>query len=317
MPLNMLEEQVQEGRSQFMPVFMGSPWAQKFGGQGSDVNFEDWVSQIEYLVSVQRLSEPQQIQFILGSLEGEAKREVLAVGEASRNTTKKIFELLSSLYGDNTPVAALRAKFFNCRQGPKQTVRSFCLHLRELFSRLRSRGDSGLGDTDTLLRDQFIMGLRDGPIRQQLKLQLRRDPRLTFEAVRKEALALEADKIDQDDPPACMAVTGTGPAAVSPATDWKQQLRAEILKEVKEQMVEFSKTIRDELLNRPAPVARLSRERSYSEGPANDHRPHTRTANSSTRFQWDAQGRPICTKCGEAGHIGRYCHPRRASQGDF
>lgn len=107
-------------------------------------------------------------------MEGEAKREVLAAPEAKSNTPKAVLDYLKELYEDKTPIAALRAQFFNCRQGPKQSIRSFSLQLRELLVHLKSREDHGLGNEDTLLRDQFLQGLRDGPIRQCLKSQLHR-----------------------------------------------------------------------------------------------------------------------------------------------
>ncbi|XP_062403243.1 uncharacterized protein LOC134093673 [Sardina pilchardus] len=86
------------------------------------------------------------------------------------------------------------------------------------------------------------MGLREGPICQTLKAQLRRDPALTFEAARKEALALEEDRAQEDDLPSCMVVQNSeAAAATTPTVDWKQELRAEIMKDVKEQMTQLSK----------------------------------------------------------------------------
>lgn len=120
---------------------------------------------MEYLAGLQGLSEPQKLQFVLGSLEGEAKREILAAPEENRENVKKVFDFLATLYEDNTPVAALRAQFFNCKQGPGQSLRAFSLQIRELFNRLKRRRDHGLGEGDALLRHQFLLGLQDGPIR--------------------------------------------------------------------------------------------------------------------------------------------------------
>lgn len=116
------------------------------------------------MISFQPISDSQKANFVLGLLDGEAKREILILERACRNMPKKIFDVLSALYGDNTHVSTLRTQYFNCRQEPQQTLRSFALRLRELFSRLRQREDVGLGEGDVLLRDQFIMGLREGPI---------------------------------------------------------------------------------------------------------------------------------------------------------
>lgn len=106
------------------------------------------------------------------------------------------------------------------------------------------------------MRDQFILELQDGPIRQVLKLQLRRDPALTFEVVRTESLALERDTREAGEPTDCMAVSSMCPAPdPTPTTDWKRELRKEIMKEVKEQMGELSKSLLSELRAKPTPRA--------------------------------------------------------------
>lgn len=76
------------------------------------MTFGAWKEQIQNMLTLQRLSVGQQLHFILGVLEGEAKREVLAMTAEERDTPEKVFTLLMDLYGDNTPVAALRAQFF-------------------------------------------------------------------------------------------------------------------------------------------------------------------------------------------------------------
>lgn len=299
-------------RPQVLPVFVGAPWAPKFRGPNSDLSLKEWTSQTKYLADLQGLTEQQRLQFILGSLEGEAKRELQAAPEEKRTTFQAVLDYLKDLYGDKTPVAALRAQFFNCRQGPTQSIRSFALQLRELFVRLKNREHHGLGEEDVLMRDQFLLGLRDGPIRQCLKSQLRRDVNLTYEAIRKEALALELDQQETEAQPVSVAASSTCPPTPS-ATDWKRELHAEIMKDVKAHMAELSKTILEEMRknspNNPPPF----RGRSYSEG-TQDRRATRATA---SRFQWDEEGRPICNRCGVAGHVSRHCEARRPSQQDF
>jgi hypothetical protein len=308
----MADEEAPAARPQVMPVFMGAPWAQRYGGPGSELGLQDWKAQTEYLAGLQGLNGQQKVQFVLGSLEGEAKREVLAASGTVRATAGAIFEFLTELYGDATPVAALRAQFFNYRQGPKQTLRAYSLKLRELFGRLKGRQDHGLGDGETLLRDQFVLGLREGPVRQGIRIQLRRDSALSFEALRQEALALEADQGEIADPPVCMAASSVCGPTLTELTDWKQRLRAELLEDVKGQMAELSKSLLDELRRGRSGGMPMARERSYSDG---GREPGRRPV--GPRFQWDDQGRPICNSCGEPGHVSRQCSSRRGSQGGF
>lgn len=173
-----------------------------------------------------------------------------------------------------------------------------------------------MGDEETLLRDQFLLGLREGPVCQNLRVQFRRDPELTFDDLKKEAMALEGDQAEMKEAPVCAAVSG--PAATAPEVmDWKQALKMELLKDVRDQMAELTKTLVGEL--RLGPGSReegpAPRERVYSErGRDVTRRPYQA---NRPRFEWDEQGRPICNRCGTAGHLSRQCGPRRASEGGF
>nr|XP_055037252.1 deleted in malignant brain tumors 1 protein-like [Misgurnus anguillicaudatus] len=200
-------------------------------------------------------------------------------------------------------------------QGPHQSIRAFALKLREQYACLQRRQDHGLGDEETLLRDQFLLGLREGPLRQNLRVQFRRDPELTFDDLKKEAMALEGDQAEVKETPVCAAVSG--PAAASEVTDWKQALKMELLKDVRDQMAELTKTLVGELRLGPGKKEEgpAPRERTYSDrGRDGMRRPWQA---SRPRFEWDEQGRPICNRCGTAGHVSRQCGPRRASEGGF
>ncbi|XP_062383843.1 uncharacterized protein LOC134071222 isoform X2 [Sardina pilchardus] len=189
-------DEASAGTSQVMtPVFMGAPWSQKFSGVGTELKFRDWKQQLETMLSLQALNEQQKAAFVLSNLEGEARREILTLESADRDTPTKIFAALARLYGEITSIAALRTQFFNCRQESGQSLKSFSLRLRELFSRLKERRD-GLANEDPVLRDQFIMGLKDDHVRRELRQQVRRNSGLSFADVWKEALALEEEQND-------------------------------------------------------------------------------------------------------------------------
>lgn len=321
------EEQAAGGaanqQATMMPFIMGMPWVQRFGGLGSEVKLGEWQAQMEMMLGFQPIDDAQKADLIMGFLDGEAKREILTLEKTCRNTPRKIFAVLSTLYGDSTHVSVLRAQFFNCRQEPNQSLRSFSLRLRELFLRLKRKDDAGLEHSDILLRDQFIMGLREGPIKQELRRQVRKHRALSFDEVKLESLALEEE---QDDSwpagPSCLAVNRSSPSPQNSATDWKQEFRREILKEVKEQLTETAKVLVNELRAEingppcpPCPPVPTARPRAYSEDSGRT-RQRFRTSSNNQDFKWDPRGRPICNQCGEPGHIRRHCSHREAPQ-DF
>lgn len=101
------------------------------------------------------------------------------------------------------------------------------------------------------------MGLREGPIRQELRRLVRKTPTLSFDEVQMEVLALEEEQEDNWPPSICLVV---GKQAIDPqptVTDWKQEFKNEILQEVKDQMTQMTKTILSEIKDnvnmRPTP----------------------------------------------------------------
>ncbi len=55
----MADEDLPAARPQVMPIFMGAPWAQRYGGPGSELSLSEWRAQVEYLAGLQGLSAPQ------------------------------------------------------------------------------------------------------------------------------------------------------------------------------------------------------------------------------------------------------------------
>lgn len=188
-------------------------------------------------------------------------------------------------------------------------MRSFSLHLTEFFSRLRQKGDVGLGDGDVLLRDQFIMGLSEGPIRQELRRQVRKTPSISFDEVKMEVMTLEEEHDEQWPPTTCWAVHKQVPHAPPPTTDWKKELRNEILQEVKEQMTEMTKTILAGLKDNVNPTVHPPTFPQPSTHTHNFNRGgyRARAVGGPSKYKWDSQGRPLCNYCMQLGHFSRKC----------
>ena len=71
-----------------MPWFMGAAWIPKFGGEKG--KFTEWRAQVEAMLRAQGLNPQQQTDFVLGALEGEAKRELQLVNPSDRETGQKV-----------------------------------------------------------------------------------------------------------------------------------------------------------------------------------------------------------------------------------
>lgn len=280
-----------------MPVYPGAPWLPRFKGAGDDLKYYDWKEQIKGLLGSQDLTEARKVSIVLGALCGEAKRQIAVLNEDEKDQTAKIFVYLDSLYGDQTPVPILRSKFFSCSQNVDEPVQSFILRLRELYSRL-NRQDPDNAPSEAALRDQLLLGLSDGPLAQALKVYARRNPDLEFSDLREEALQLDSEYGHQRPEVTCSLVNKQYHSPKPPQdTNWKEQLKSEIMDDVKAQMKGLTQDIVAEL----KPLLQQSSPQPSSPHPTWNRRYSPRPSDR------DEQGRPICHRCRKAGHIARYC----------
>ncbi|KAF4099706.1 hypothetical protein G5714_019832 [Onychostoma macrolepis] len=149
---------------------------------------------------------------------------------------------------------------------------------------LEQHDNTGLEGGDVLLRDQYVMGLQEEPIQQELRAQVQRDRQLTFEDVRKQVLALESERQDLWAPPTPVF---TQNVAVEPAFDWKQTFHRELMQEVKEQFTEMSKTFFEELHQNRSSVTNYPHDELYLAQASGSRRAPGHPVND--RFKWDAQ----------------------------
>ena len=286
-----------------MPVYPGAPWLPKFEGTEGEEKYREWREQIKGLLSTQDVSPARKVNILLKTLTGEARRQIGVLDEDQRDTVEKVLEHLDGLYKETISGARVRVQFYSCKQHPEESVSSYILRLRELFCRLR-RGDPTTAPSDSVLREQFLMGLSEGPLSQALRVYARRHPGEDFAALREEALLLDNEHGVMPPELACHAIN---PASIptTQTADWrremKQELKQEMLDDVKTQMREFTRELMNEI--RPLVSAAAARPRSP---PPSERRSRPRYV-PSQQNEWDEAGRPICRLCKQPGHMARVC----------
>lgn len=287
-----------------MPVYAGAPWLPKFDGTEGEEKYREWREQIKGLLSTQDASVARKVNILVKTLTGEARRQISVLEEEERDTVEKVFTYLDRLYKETVSVSKARVQFYSCTQRPEETVSSYVLRLRELFCRLR-RGDPTAAPSDAVLREQFLMGLTEGPLSQALRIYARRYPDQDFTALRTEALLLDTEHGGTRAAEiACHAINPTS-IPKSQTADWRQEMKQEILKDVQAQMQGFTKELMNEI--RPL-LASAAAVRPRSPPPPE---PRYGRRYVPSQNEWDETGRPICRQCKQSGHIARFC---RATQ---
>lgn len=208
------------------------------------------------------------------------------------------------------------SQFFSCNQKTYELVQDYMLRLQELRCRLAQLDPDG-APTDRQMREQFLLGLEEGPTLQALKAYVRQKPAASFDETQQEAVLLEEDRQGRKWPEATCATVGrpTHSRSHLQETDWKQALKQEILEEVKEQIKDMTK----ELLQELRPIMQAP-------SPARSREPYPTTTNRQTERRravsfssntWDESGKPICRRCNQVGHIARFCRGISDSTSDL
>lgn len=311
-----------------LPWFLGGSWVPKFSGNQCQQPFSEWQNQIETFLRAQQLSEEQKVDFVLNALQGEARREMVLLKAEERNTAENLLKALKKLYGEHTSLAQLRTQFFTCKQQADEGVGLFILRLRECLCRWRAKEEGVAAADDEMLKSQLVLGLRPGPVQVELQRLLRRESGMTFADVCKEAKAVEKEhNAPREEVGACQAyvapVSTRPQAPAKPAMDWQElrdSLRKEILTEMGSQLAAMQETLLKELKSQretlpplPTPAYEAVPATSSWAGPNRQRRPRRPERGP----QWDEQGRPICLRCGQAGHMQRNCTSARPSSQDF
>ena len=260
----------------------------------------------------QGLNEEQKIDFIVGALEGEAKREVRLLDPTKRLTSTAILHELKRLYGQVIPVAQLRARFFKCHQQEEETAAAYILRLRELFSTWREHEPAGSAQDEMTIRDQLVLGLRPGLVQQELQRQVRRNPTMSFSEVSSEARALEAELKMEFAHASRVSVPQPRQAPVtSGLEEWRETVRAELRKEMKDQLnvlkEALTETLTEEIKRQLSPQTNPHRDVTPSPRGRVQRGRYTPSPRQPQTFEWDQRGQPICRGCGKAGHIQRRC----------
>ena len=301
-----------------MPWFMSSSWVPKFTGEDDGPPFSKWQPKVRSYLRAQGLDASQTVDFVLDALEGKAHRQVMLLPPERRQSEETILAELTKLYGDTRTSSSIRADFFACRQEQGEGVETFTLRLCECFSRWQRSSPDTTGPRDEVLKDHFVKGLREGPLKIELERHGRRNPTVTFGALCEEAEAVEKETTRRETL-ACRAYVAPTTTASHqgpiPPSEWdrlKEALHAELKQEIQTQVSLLGKTIVEDIRSQLQQEPALAPRSNYQ--PTRGGQP---TGRETQSFQWDDQGRPLCAECGVAGHVQRYCPRRRSNRSGF
>ena len=102
----------------------------KFSGEESS---DEFILEAKVMLQLQPMPDETAASWILGALEGRARREVLAKGATNLNTPAKIFEILEQHWGEHRDTSTLAGAFYKRQQGPREQVGDYATALQGLW----------------------------------------------------------------------------------------------------------------------------------------------------------------------------------------
>ena len=168
----------------------------KYGGTRDDRVLEDWIADAQRALRGQ--SDAEAVDTLLFHLEGVAMEEVKLRPTSQWSSPTGVFQILREAFSEQLTETQARRKFFERRQGDRETPQNFAHVLLSRVERLSGGPDTG---KDVLLKEQFVENLKDLTMRRDIKRWARVHPTATFQDVR-----LEVHRYMEEDPRRSAAV---------------------------------------------------------------------------------------------------------------
>ena len=170
--------------------FFGSP------GSPCDPTIDEWLADFDVFVRQCCVSERERAVVLVDYLGGCAKEEVLCHPDEVRRDFGALVSLLRRMFGPLETVTSLYAEFYSRTQSEGETLAEYSRALIRLHQRIEGAAPTMaerqalavLGDG--ALKHQFVVGVRDGWVRHELRWLVLRSPDRPFIVVREEALCL-------------------------------------------------------------------------------------------------------------------------------
>ncbi|KAG8538497.1 hypothetical protein GDO81_022535 [Engystomops pustulosus] len=160
-----------------MPFFIGTSNLPSYRGDPHTIDaFKEKILRTIELVS---LSPNQQVQLLIGQLDGPAAEEVRSWPSTEKTSVDQILNLLKKEFEVQSPTE-VRLKFYDRRQKPGETLREYALALQAAYRSLCQVDTIDPVAAQSMITDRFIEGVDSRLIQSQLRMLAAQNPTMSF-----------------------------------------------------------------------------------------------------------------------------------------
>ncbi|XP_023807866.1 uncharacterized protein LOC111946903 [Oryzias latipes] len=263
-----------------------------FGGgsvRGGDESVEEWIAEMKSAFRVMKTPHDDRVELVKQHLKGEAKATVKFMLTEPIDSVEEIFDILIQTYGDKTPIGTRLKEFYERKQMPGETIRSYAYDLQDRLEHVIRREPKRVPDPDVVLKEQLVLGLKEDFLRRELKRKVHEMRSLTFV----ELLQAAIDWSEEEEMPS------------DPATLGRPKIRGGVNAAVA--MEEKPSSLTMEMLHEEIKRISARQEELYHALQRKGEEAGQRAAAPRRVALRDSEGRYICYNCGEPGHVSKHC----------
>lgn len=268
---------VQQDRK--LPLFSGRL------DNADSLTLDEWIELMREYVQTRGNTEKERAQIVFEHLEGAARTEIKFLSADQKDSVKGIFDVLKDVYGSLHSRISLQRRFFNRKQLEGESLIDYSHALMELMDQISKIDVQTALKSAKDLRDQFCDGVRDQALRIRLRDLINVNPQWTIRDARGEATKWMAQHENQSSKYKCNNSSVLNEMSASCESTVSQSSEyGELVSLLKAQQTQL------ELVIKALTPQTLPSSRAH----------HFRPRRS-------ADGKPICFRCEQSGHIARNC----------
>lgn len=279
-------------RERQIEPFSGDP-----GKDGRSV--EEFIEEVNRVIRTRGQSPADKVDFILSLLKGSALEEIRLCSDGDPKDPNELFTLLREAYAEKRTVAQLLQAFYGRQQREDEDIQEYSHALSQILRVALKQKPDAVSDAKMAVRDQFIEGVQDSSLRRELRKMIREKPQSTLLNVREEAIAWSLEekpcntKVAKSRQVVCDSIRGEGQCSGNTSQ------KSTTLEDLVKVMAEQSKAIGELTM---AFKESLTLKETFNRDKGGKPR---------LKPQFTEDGKPICFRCKEVGHIAKECTRRK------
>lgn len=297
-----------------VPFFIGTSSLPNYRGEPHTLTaFREKIIRILELVS---LSPTQQVQLLLGQLNGPAAEEVRSWPATEKTSVQQVLDRLKKEFEVQSPTE-VRLKFYDRRQRPGESLREYALALQSAYRALQQVDTIDPLAAESIITDRFVEGVDSRMVQSQLRMLAAQNPGmpfLDFKTLALRVVGTDSPCTSYMQPPYSPDLAGGVPsiAPLSSASSVQAVQAAQtttpanttVTPDTLARVVDSLCQVLKELKGHSTPSSRESSvSRTVTPEPVHDHPNPDRPP--PQRFA--SQERPYCTYCRRHGHYRSRC----------